>query len=124
MLKVMRFVRYLFAFLLLGLAWAASAQAGDKTFTLTAPKTASPGQRALQIMLKDTANTQQLGSADITIPTGLSVVGKPTVVVGTTPVGTATLSPDGRTVSLRGLGLQPTQSATMTVKVNVPCASA
>src|SRR5919112_2795365 len=102
MLQVTRVVRYLLAFLLLGLAWSASVEAGTKSFTLTAPAIACPGQQTLRVELKNTANQQQLGSAEITIPTGLVMVGTPSL-----SVGTATPAADGRTVRLEGLGLQP-----------------
>jgi hypothetical protein len=126
MLLIMRSVRFLVVFLLLGLAWSASAEAGTRSFTLTAPANACPGQQTLRVMLTNTADQQQLGSAEITIPGGLEPVGQPTLTART-----GSVSRVGQTIRLRDLALQPASSpptpsstATISVTVKVPGATA
>jgi hypothetical protein len=63
-----------------------------------------------------TTQQQQLGSADLTVPPGFGLIGATIVAPG---IGTAT--PNGSTIQLRNLALQPGQSLTVQVRASVPC---
>lgn len=63
-----------------------------------------------------TTQQQQLGSADLTVPPGFGLLSAAIVAPG---IGSAT--PNGSTIQLRGLALQPGQTLTVQVRAAVPC---
>jgi len=81
------------------------------------PATVPTGtQRTLDVTYTNLAGGRTLGSSDLALPVGLSLV------AATSPAGTATVA--GNTVQLRALALAPGASVTVTVTVTAPCASA
>ena len=120
----------------LGPAAVASAGTTNKPYSLTiAPGTpatsagdTTPGDVAsgetvsISATFKNDAKTQQIGSANLAVPTGL------TVVSASVPTGTATpetnCSVNGTTVpacvALRSLAIAPGTSATVTMSVQTP----
>ena len=96
---------------------AASAPAASKPYSLTI----TPGTVAAGTQSTFTAHfavpasaSQQLGSADVTVPAGF------TVVSASVPVpGTATVT--GGTVRLRNLAVQPGHAVDATVVARAPC---
>lgn len=70
---------------------------------------------AFAVQLTNRTGTQQLGSADVTAPGALTLVGPPAL----DGVGTVTAS--GNVLSLRDLALPPDASVTVTVGVRMPC---
>jgi hypothetical protein len=74
-------------------------------------------QAPLELTLTNTAGGRTLGSADIPLPAGLTVV-------GTTPPGSTTATVDGAVLEVRNLGLAPGASLTIPITVSTPCATA
>jgi hypothetical protein len=73
---------------------------------------AAGASAAFTFTLTNEASPQQLGSANVTPPSGFTVIG---VTPSTTVIGNV--------VHLRNLALQPGQSTSVTIQVNVPCTS-
>jgi hypothetical protein len=103
----------------LGLAvLAAPAGAANKPFSMNvAPATVAGGQAtSFTVTLANRTGQQQLGSADITVPsafTGISVGD---------PAGAATATATGNVVHLRNAGLAPGGSIDVSVTATVPSA--
>lgn len=74
---------------------------------------AGGAQVTFQATVTNLTSPQHLGSANLTVPAGFSVVS------ASTPAGTAT--PSGNVVQLRALDIQPGASLTVTVVADVPC---
>jgi hypothetical protein len=70
---------------------------------------------AFTVQLTNRTGTQQLGSADVTVPGAFTVVGAPAL----NRPGTVTAS--GNVLSLRALDLPPDASVTVTVGMRMPC---
>jgi hypothetical protein len=70
---------------------------------------------AFTVQLTNRTGTQQLGSAEVTVPSAFAVVGAP----GLNGPGSVTAS--GNVLSLRALALPPDASVTVTVGVRMPC---
>jgi hypothetical protein len=107
------------------LATVASA-AADKTFMATvSPDPLAAGgsygvapRGAITLTIKNISNQSQLGSANVTLPVGLTVKGASSVP------GTASLDPTvPNTIDLRNLNLQPLASAVVSVSAQVECAA-
>jgi len=71
---------------------------------------AAGASAAFTLTLTNEASQQALGSANVTPPSGFTLV-------SVTPVGTVA----GNVVQLRNLALQPGQSTSVTIQANVPC---
>ena len=89
--------------------------------TTTQAKTSVGGVADIGIRLRNDTRQQDLGSANITVPPGVSVQAGSLQLV-TPPGGTATLA--GNVVSLRNLNLAPGGSAFVTFAAVVPCTAA
>jgi len=106
------------------LAWAsiasvASAAPNKKTFTtsagaIVAGHTYSPASPVV-VTITNTSSSTELGSANVTIPTGVSASSV------SSSVGSASLA--GTIIELRDLGLTPGQSVTASVAAEVECGS-
>jgi hypothetical protein len=99
-------------------AVAAPAGAATKPFSLAiSPASFAAGATVTAgATLTDLTDQQQLGSANITAPSGF------TVVSASVP-GPATAAVSGSVVQLRNLALQPHQSVTLSIVVKAPCAA-
>ena len=109
------------------LAWASVAAvasaAADKSFSATAtPEPLVAGasygvspRAAISLLITNTSNQAQLGSANVTVPAGIL----PTAA-SPTP-GTANVA--GQVIELRNLDLQPGEVATVSVSAQVECAA-
>ncbi len=103
--------------------------AADKSFSasvsagpLVAGAWYGAGARALgpiTLTITNTSNQAQLGSANVTLPPGLTLTGAAT----SSSTGTATANLSTNTVELRTLGLQPRGSFVATVAAQVECAA-
>ena len=107
------------------LATVASA-AADKNFTATvSPEPLAAGasygvgtRGFITLTIRNTSNRAQLGSANVTLPAGL------TATAATSVPGTAALDPTiPNTIDLRNLNLQPSASAVVSVSAQVECAA-
>ena len=99
-------------------AATARAASGSKPYQVDlAPASVPAGVTVggFTVRLTNLTGTQQLGSADVTIPSALTVVGAPAL----DRAGTATVS--GNTLSLRNLALPPNASVTATIGLRMPC---
>jgi hypothetical protein len=77
--------------------------------------TLASGTTSAVLRIKNLANPQSLGSANITVPTGYSLIGG-----SLTPApGSATKA--GNTLELRNLGLASSASVDVTINVRTPC---
>ena len=94
---------------------AAPAVASAHTYSVVlSPSSAAAGARVeFKATFTNKASDVKLGSANLTAPTGFSVVS------ASVPVGSATTS--GNVVQLRNLYLQPGKSVTAKVVADVPC---
>lgn len=102
-----------------GLVVPSAASAGTKPFSVTvSPSTIAAGAPAqLSATITDRTSQQSLGSANLTVPSGLTVS-------SVTIPGPATATLSASTIALRNLGLSPGGSATATVNVtSTPCTS-
>jgi hypothetical protein len=70
---------------------------------------------AFTVQLTNRTGTQQLGSADVTVPSAFTVVGPPALN------GPGTVTASGNVLSVRALALPPEGSVTVTVGVRMPC---
>ena len=70
---------------------------------------------AFAVKLTNRTGTQQLGSADVTVPAAITVVGAPTLDRA------GTVSASGNVLALRNLALPPDASVTVTVALRMPC---
>jgi hypothetical protein len=100
----------------LGLAvLAAPASAATKPFSMVvSPASVPVGQATFSVTLTNLTSTQQLGSADITVPaafTGVSVAD---------PSGAATATTNGNVVQLRDASVAPGGSIGLSVTASVP----
>jgi hypothetical protein len=103
----------------LGLAvLTAPAGAATKPFTMVvSPGSVPAGQSAtFSATLTNQTGQQQLGSADITVPSGF------TGVSVADPAGPATATATGNVVHLRNASLQPGSSIAVSVTATAPCA--
>jgi hypothetical protein len=90
----------------------------SQTAATTQATTSVGGVADVGIRLRNDTKSQRLGSANITVPSGLAVqAGSVTLV--TPPGGTATLA--GNVIKLRDLYLKPGASAFVTFRVAVSC---
>jgi hypothetical protein len=94
---------------------AAPAVASAHTYSVVlSPSSAAAGARVeFKATFTNKASDVKLGSANVTAPSGF------TVVSASVPVGSATTA--GNVVKLRNLFLQPGKSVTATVVADVPC---
>lgn len=102
---------------LLGLLVAPAFAASSKKpyAVVIAPAAVAAGSTAsFTATFTNETSTQQLGSANLTVPAGFTVL-----AVGSPPVGTATLV--GSTVQLRDLSTPPGASTSVSVSAQVPC---
>ncbi|HTI32779.1 MAG TPA: hypothetical protein VL422_03820 [Miltoncostaea sp.] len=89
--------------------------------TTTKATTSVGGGASVGLRLRNDTRTQGLGSANVTLPTGLTIT--PGSVTLVTPAGgTATVS--GQVLQLRNLDLAPGQSAFVRFAAVVPCTAA
>jgi hypothetical protein len=117
-------VRARFLFVVVALAAALlpvapAAAAPNKPFAMNvnpAGVDAGVTVNGYRVTLTNNTGTQQLGSADITIPPALTVLGTPAIDRGS-------VIRSGNVLQLRGLSLPPTQSATVTLGLRMPCES-
>jgi hypothetical protein len=72
---------------------------------------------AFKVTLTNRTGTQQLGSADVTVPAAITVVGTPTL----DRLGATVSLSDVNKLSLRNLALPPNASVTVSVKLRMPC---
>jgi hypothetical protein len=101
---------------LLGLLVAPAFAASKKPYAVViAPAGVAAGSTAtFTATLTNETSTQQVGSANLTLPSGFIPLS-----VGAPPVGSATLV--GSTVQLRDLSLPPGASTSVSVSTRVPC---
>jgi hypothetical protein len=105
----------------LGLAvLAAPAGAANKPFSMNvAPATVAGGQTTtFTVTLANHTSQQQLGSADLTVPSAF------TGVSAADPAGPATATVTGNVVHLRDAGVPPGESIAVSVTATVPSACA
>lgn len=102
----------LIAALLVPTLTSASATTSTKPFsaTLSPSSVAGGGSTTITLTLTNESSQQQLGSANLTAPSGFSV-SSPAPIAGT------------NTVALRNLALAPGASAAIPVSVSTPCAT-
>jgi hypothetical protein len=106
--------RLIVAVLVLAVAAAAADAAPKKPFVMdVAPVSEFAGvtDNAYTVTLTNNTTTQQLGSANVTIPAAFTVVSGPSL---------GTLAP-GNVLELRNLGLPPGGSVTVTLGLRMPC---
>jgi hypothetical protein len=98
------------------LAVPSGASAATKPFSLVVSPSSVPAGTvaSMSLTLTNRTSQQQLGSANITVPTGLTVQS-----VSIAAPASATLS--GSTIRVRNLSLPPGASATATAQVAAPC---
>jgi hypothetical protein len=101
------------------LAVPSGAVAATKPFSLVVSPSSVPAGTvaSMSLTLTNRTSQQMLGSADVTVPTGLTVQS----VSIPAPAGA---SVSGSTIRLRNLSVPPGASATATAQVAVPCAAA
>jgi hypothetical protein len=111
-----RFLLAVLALLATAMPAAPAVAAPNKPFEMNvapASEWAGVTDDAYTVTLTNRTATQQLGSADITIPAALTVVAGPSS-------GTVT---SGNVLQLRSLGLPPGGSVTVTLGLRMPCVS-
>src|SRR4051812_10596474 len=98
-------------------ATAAAATTSKPYEVVLSPATVPAGVTvgAFTVQITNRTGTQQVGSADVTAPAALTLVGSPAL----DRAGTVTAS--GNVLSLRNLALPPNASVTATVSVRMPC---
>ena len=113
----------------LPVATAGSAPKQGKTFAVEAeaPAWAGATDPAYTVKITNTTGTQQLGSANVTIPTAgaadidFTVTSEP-VFSGTTAPGATVARPGGgKVIELRNLVLAPNSSVTIALGLRLPC---
>jgi len=94
----------------------APANAATKPFSMVVSPTAVPGGQSttFSVTLKNLTSQQQLGSANITVPSAFTAVGV------ADPPGAATATANGNVVQLRNAGLAPGGSIVVSVTATVP----
>jgi hypothetical protein len=90
-------------------AGAAPKQGKEYQMFVESPEWAGFTDGTYTIMLVNATGTQQLGSADITVPAALTIVDR------------NGLAGSGNVLQLRNLGLAPGASVTLTVGLRMPC---
>jgi hypothetical protein len=98
---------------------AVSAMAATKDFSATiAPGTVPAGRLVdMTATLTNTASQQQLGSANLTPPSGFTAVS----ITSLSRPAPASATIAGGVVQLRGLSLPPQSSVTVAMQVSTPC---
>jgi hypothetical protein len=100
-------------------AWlVADAPADPKkpyTVVVESPQPAGATDSAYTVTLTNKAKTQKLGSANLTVPAALTIVGEPSTTRGT-------VSREGNLLKLRDLELRNNESVTVTLGLQMPCA--
>src|SRR5215203_4650733 len=113
----------------LPLASAGAAPKQGKTYTMVvkSPEWAGATDSAYTVKITNTTGTQQLGSANVTIPTAspsdidFTVTSEP-VFFGSTAVGATVVRPSGgKLIELRNLALAPNSSVTISLGLRMPC---
>jgi hypothetical protein len=95
----------------------APASAATKPFSMVvSPASVPAGQSTFSVTLTNHTSPQQLGSADITVPSAF------TAVSVADPGGPATATTDGNVVQLRDASLAPGASIVLSVSATVPSA--
>lgn len=96
---------------------AVASAGGGKTFkaVITPASVPAGSTSAITATVTNNSDPQGVGSANLTVPSGW------TVLSATTTKGTATVA--GQVVQLRMLALAPGQSAVVTMSTKVPCGS-
>src|SRR5215217_1317575 len=114
---------------------AASAPKQGKTFNVVVetPEWAGATDGAYTITIKNTTGTQQLGSANVTIPTAttgdidFTVTSEPVFVSGAASGATIARPGGGKVIELRNLALAPepaaNSSVTLSLGLRMPCVS-
>lgn len=92
----------------------ASADAGAQAWAGAVP--------SVTIRITNGAREQRIGSADITIPTGIALA--PGAPVVQSPAGTTAPAVAGGVIRLRNLALKPGRSVDVTVSARIPCTPA
>jgi hypothetical protein len=107
------------AALVLVIAPAAQAHGGTRAFSLVvAPGSVPAGvQTTLTATLKNRSSYDKLGSADITVPSGL------TGVSVADPPGYATATLSGGVIKVRNAKLAPGKSLTIAISATAPCSA-
>jgi hypothetical protein len=107
------------AALVLVIAPAAQAHGGTRAFSLVvAPSSVPAGaQTTLTATLKNRSSYDKLGSADITVPSGL------TGVSVADPPGYATATLSGGVIKVREAKLAPGKSLTIAISATAPCSA-
>jgi len=78
------------------------------------PQWAGVTDIAYTVTLTNKTGTQQLGAANVTVPTELTIVGEPAISRGN-------VTCTGRVLELRNLETPPDQSVTVTLGLRMPC---
>ena len=113
----------------LPVATAGSAPKQGKTYTMVvkSPEWAGATDSAYTVKITNTTGTQQVGSANVTIPTAspsdidFTVTSEP-VFSGSTAVGATVARPNGgKLIELRNLALAPNSSVTFSLGLRMPC---
>jgi hypothetical protein len=95
--------------------WASAASTKPFEVTLTPAAAAGVTVDAYTVKLTNQTGTQQLGSADVTVPGAFTVVSEPTLDRA------GTVSESDNVLHLRNLNLPPNASVTATVGLRMPC---
>jgi hypothetical protein len=106
--------------LLVGSSLTVSAATDTKPYSAlwdgtSSSTTITAGTATAHLFIKNLANPQSLGSANITVPAGYTLTGGSVNVTG----GSATKS--GNTLQVRNLNLAPNGTADVTINVTTPC---
>jgi len=124
-----RLTAFLIALLSLAAFAASPAGAANKPYSLTIAPSSVQGGATVEFTATFTnlTDTQQLGSANLTPPTGFTLQTTPAPTFSGPAAATATAMPDGNVLQLRGLAVptksNPNNSVTVKFSVAVPCAS-
>jgi hypothetical protein len=86
------------------------------TIVVESPMFAGVTDGAYTVTLTNKTGTQQFGSANVTIPSQLTIVGEPSTSRGV-------VSRSGRLLILRDLAMPPDASVTVTLGLRMPCAT-
>jgi len=107
-----RFLVCVLAAVVVALSASPAAGAPSKPFTMNvapANEWAGVTDNAYTVTLTNDTKTQELGSADVTVPAAITIVARNGI------------SGPGNVLQLRNLALQPGASATITVGLRMPC---
>lgn len=104
-------------------AGVASAAPGDKEYTATASPAVLPAgsSATISIAIRNLADPQSLGSANVSVPAGIAVTASTVSVSADQPGFTGTASLAGSTLQLRNLALLPGRTATVTLTGRAVC---